>query len=87
MSKLLTKCTKTELIKIIFRKDDIERTLKAENKSLKEDLIYAQKSRTHYINKLDKTVRIKEYLIVGLILSIIFNLITLFRMFLPNISS
>ena len=83
----LSKNTKGDLIKIILRKDNIEKELKSENVRLKEDLGYCQKSRTHYINIIDKTERIKKYLIVGLIFSIIFNLVTLFRMFLPNIFS
>ena len=83
----LSKNTKGDLIKIILRKDNIEKELKAENTKLKEDLNYCQKSRTHYINKLDKTERIKEYLVVGIIFSIIFNLITVIKVFLPNISS
>lgn len=78
----LSKNTKGDLIKIILRKDNIEKELKSENVKLKEDLEYCQKSRTHYINKLDKTEKTKEYLIVSLIFSIIFNLVTMFKIVL-----
>ena len=82
----LSKNTKGELIKIIFRKDNIEKELKSENIRLKEDLGYCQKSRTYYINRLNKAERINMYYKIALILSIGLNIITMFRMFLPNIS-
>ena len=83
----LSKNTKGDLIKIILRKDNIEKELKSENVRLKEDLGYCQKSRTHYINQLDKTERTNKYYKIALVLSIGLNIITLFKMFLPNISS
>lgn len=83
----LSKNTKRDLIKIILRKDNIEKELKSENVRLKEDLEYCQKSRTYYINKLDKAEKTNRYYKMILIFSIGLNIITIIRMFLPNISS
>lgn len=83
----LSKNTKRDLIKIILRKDNIEKELKSENVRLKEDLEYCQRSRTYHINQRDKTERTNKYYKIALVLSIGLNIITLFRMFLPNISS
>ena len=77
----LSKNTKGDLIKIILRKDNIEKELKSENVRLKEDLEYCQKSRTHYINRFDKTERINKYYKIALVLSIGLNIVTLFKMF------
>lgn len=83
----LSKNTKGDLINIILRKDNIEKDLKSENVRLKEDLEYCQKNRTYYINKLDKAEKTNRYYKMILVFSIALNIITIFRMFLPNISS
>ena len=56
-NKGLTKKTKSELIEIILRKDDIERECRSKINSLKEDLDYCKKRYEEVLKKYEEVLK------------------------------